>query len=442
MKSFAIISFLGLMALVSAIACNLSSQCPESAPCCDQYGLCGTGFYCLGGCDVRYSYNLSACMPMPRMNSFEESFTNLDRIGEISDYLGNSSEYDWVYSGYIDSYDDALLIQMPNGTTGTVVSSTKYLWYGKVGATIKSSRDDGVVTAFITFSDVEDEIDFEFVGYNLTNPQTNFYAMGILNYSNAANSSTTNTFSNWHYYQIDWDEDELSWLIDGETVRTLKREDTWNSTTERYDYPQTPSRIEFSLWPGGDSSNGLGTIEWAGGEISWDTQDIQEYGYYYAYVKNVTVEAYDLPDFVAHRDLNSTKYHAYVYNATEDINEENVLLSTEETWLGNDDATGFNPDNEELVSVETTEVVSLSGSIAVTKTSVKTLTKRVTTSSPTTSTTSTSAWTGGFVQDAGTTSTAGNSSKSNSSSGAVRSTTLSLLAGAAACAVGMFVFAL
>lgn len=444
MRPFALILFLllGSFASAGAIACNLTNHCPESEPCCDQYGICGTGYYCLGGCDVRFSYNLSACMPMPRMTSFEESFASLDTIGEITSYLGNASAYDWVYTGYIDTYDDALLIQMPNGTTGTVVSSTKYLWYGKVGATLKSSRDKGVVTAFITFSDVKDEIDFEFVGYDLTHPQSNFYALGITNYSNAENSTTTNTFSNWHYYEIDWQEDELTWLIDGQVIRTLKKDDTWNSTTERYDYPQTPSRIEMSLWPGGDSSNGLGTIEWAGGEISWDTEDIKEYGYYYAYVKNMTVEAYDLPDFVEHRDLNSTKYHAFVYNSTEDINENNILLSTDKTWLGSEDSTGFDPDNEDEETVETTKIVSLSGSVLMTKTTVKTLTHpKATTSS--TSTTSTSAWTGGFVQDTETTSTASNSSKSgSSSSGAVKSTTFSIVAGAIVGALGVFVFGL
>ena len=32
-------------------------------------------------------------------------------------------------------------------------------------------------------------------------------------------------------------------------VRTLNKNDTWNETSNRYDYPQTPSRIQFSLWP-------------------------------------------------------------------------------------------------------------------------------------------------------------------------------------------------
>ena len=44
--------------------------------------------------------------------------------------------------------------------------------------------------------------------------------------------------------QIDWQEDTLTWLIDGNAVRTLKRSDvTGSDGVSRY--PSTPSRIEL-----------------------------------------------------------------------------------------------------------------------------------------------------------------------------------------------------
>lgn len=432
---------------VAAIACNATQQCPEDSPCCSQYGTCGTGSYCLGGCDIRYSYNLTACMPMPRMFSFEDSFENIDHIEKQTQYLGNASEADWVYTGYIESHDDALLLQMPNGTTGTVVSSTAYFWYGKVGATMKSSHERGVITAFITFSDVQDEIDYEFLGYNLTNPQTNFYAKGILNYTNVENSTVSDTFANWHYYEIDWQEEEIQWSIDGNVVRTLKRDDTWNETTERYDFPQTPSRVQFSLWPGGSSLNGLGTIEWAGGAIDWDSDDIQEYGYYYAYVKNVTVEVYDLPDIVSYLGNSSDAYHAFLYNST-DGNDDNIYLTTKKTWLGSGDATGFDPENDtddEDEETETTVIVKLSGLKVTTKTSVKT--KSATTTSvevpngDANGTTSTAAYTGGFVQNSN--KSASPTTAASSNAGVARTGTYgieSILALFSAFGLGMFAY--
>lgn len=391
---------------------------------------------------------------MPRMSSFHESFASIDHIEKQTEYLGNSSEAAWVYTGYIDSFDDSLLLQMPNGSTGTVVSSTQYFLYGKIGASMKTSRDRGVITAFITFSDVQDEIDYEFLGYNLTNPQSNYYAKGILNYTNTRNSSVSDTFNNWHYYEIDWQEDEIQWLIDGDVVRTLKKDDTWNSTTDRYDFPQTPSRVQFSLWPGGSTLNGLGTIEWAGGEINWDSQDIQDFGYYYAYLKNFTVEVYDLPSVVLHLGKGNSSYHAFLFNST-DGDLENVYLTNEKTWLGSGDATGFDPDNEDEDLSETSEIVSLSGSSVTTKTSVvsKSTTRATvnvpgneqdnTTTGPGNNPAPTS-YTGGFVQNSQKTSTSAPSSeKSNSSlSGAYRSrvegiVTVLLALGAGVIAFGM-----
>lgn len=46
---------------------------------------------------------------------------------------------------------------------------------------MKSSRGVGVVSAFILLSDVKDEIDFEFVGADLANAQSNYYFQGITN---------------------------------------------------------------------------------------------------------------------------------------------------------------------------------------------------------------------------------------------------------------------
>ena len=70
---------------------------------------------------------------------------------------------------------------MAKGTVGTLLASTSYVWYGKISATMKSSRGQGVVTAFILLSDVKDEIDFEFIGVALDDVQSNYYWQGLPN---------------------------------------------------------------------------------------------------------------------------------------------------------------------------------------------------------------------------------------------------------------------
>lgn len=71
----------------------------------------------------------------------------------------------------------------------------------------------------------------------------------------------TDTFSNYHDYtvsftdkrkialnslhtQIDWQSDTLTWLIDGNIVRTLKKSDTINSNGVAL-YPSTPARVQI-----------------------------------------------------------------------------------------------------------------------------------------------------------------------------------------------------
>lgn len=95
-------------------------------------------------------------------------------------YLGNASRYDWVYSGFPKVEDGNLLMTMPKESVGTLFANNHYVWYGKISAKIKSSRGKGVVTAFILLSDTKDEVDFEFVGADLSNVQTNYYFQGIL----------------------------------------------------------------------------------------------------------------------------------------------------------------------------------------------------------------------------------------------------------------------
>lgn len=96
----------------------------------------------------------------------------------------------------------------------------------------------------------------------------------------------SNTRENLHTYTFDWQPDYISWAIDGTVLRTKYRNETYNSTTGEYEFPQTPAKIQLSLWPAGLSSNAQGTIDWSGGVIDWNSPYMQN-GYYYAMVTDV-----------------------------------------------------------------------------------------------------------------------------------------------------------
>ncbi|OOF94954.1 glycoside hydrolase family 16 protein [Aspergillus carbonarius ITEM 5010] len=333
--------FVACLAAVTASAtapsCSADSKCPEEYPCCYS-GQCGVGTYCLGGCNPLESFSLDSCAPEPICKNQTYSFTSLDNAVLYDHYLGNTTEYDWVYSGYPKIQNDSLWLTMPNGTTGSLYSLNHYIWYGKVSATIKSSRSQGVVTGFILLSDDLDEIDYEWVGYNLSSAQTDFYFQGVQNYTNERNAAVTpnNTFEDWHTYTIDWKPDVLEWIVDGTVMRTLTKNSTYNATSGVYMYPQTPSRLEMSIWPGGSEAEGTGTIEWAGGLIDWDSTDIQEYGYFYAQYKDITVECYDYPSGTIVKGDKS-----YVYTSDSGMSST-IEVSGNDTVLYNLQDTGLN----------------------------------------------------------------------------------------------------
>ena len=100
--------------------------------------------------------------------------------------------------------------------------------------------------------------------------------------------------NDYHTYTIDWSPDQLTWAVDGKVLRTVKKSDTYNETSSRYSYPVSPARVQLSLWPAGLPTNPEGTIEWAGGEISWNSQYMTN-GYYYAQVDSLSIDCYDTP---------------------------------------------------------------------------------------------------------------------------------------------------
>jgi beta-glucanase (GH16 family) len=143
------------------------------------------------------------------------------------------------------------------------------------------------------------------------------------------------TFDDWHTYEIDWTPDQVQWIVDGNVQRTLKKSDTFNETANRYQFPQTPSRLQMSLWPAGQASNAQGTIDWAGGEIDWNSQDIQEKGYYYATIGQVDVQCYTPPS-----GTTQTGNSAYLFT-DEAALEANVEITGNSTVLGSLGATGL-----------------------------------------------------------------------------------------------------
>lgn len=290
-------TLLALAPLLAAVVraqqtCNSTSPCGAAAPCCSEFGFCSTDF-CGAGCNPLFSNTVESCAPIPICEDKTYTFASLDKVINATLFDGNVSIADWALEkgelSLTSEQELVLLLTEENG--GSRISSTRYVHYGRITATMKVGKWDGIVGAFITMSDVHDEIDWEWPGKAAAaEGQTNFFWLGVVDPHGDKHPISPEGASNYHDYTIDWQEDTLTFEIDGKVVRTVKKEDTKNPKTGVYEYPTTPARVQFSLWPAGIPGTSQGVVEWAGGDINWNDPDYKAAGHFYSTIKKVQVE--------------------------------------------------------------------------------------------------------------------------------------------------------
>ncbi|KAK4147571.1 glycoside hydrolase [Dichotomopilus funicola] len=174
-------------------------------------------------------------------------------------------------------YDNGLgaVFSISKETDAPTISSNQYIFFGQVDVTVRAARGVGVVTSFVLQSDDLDEIDWEWLGGDATQVQTNFFSKGCTDtYDRGGFSPVADPVNQFHTYTIKWTPDQLDWIIDGAVVRTLKN----TGVAGCAGYPQTPMQIKLGTWVGGRKDAPQGTIDWAGGIT--DFTDAPFDGYY------------------------------------------------------------------------------------------------------------------------------------------------------------------
>ncbi|KAF3492306.1 uncharacterized protein GIQ15_01823 [Arthroderma uncinatum] len=140
------------------------------------------------------------------------------------------------------------------------LTSDFYIMFGHVEWVMKAAPGKGVVSSAVMLSDDLDEIDWEFLGGDNAQVQSNYFGKGKTEtYDRAKFDSAPNNNGQFHTYAVDWTASKITWSIDGRPIRDLTPE------TSKNQYPQTPMRVLVGSWVGGDPSNAPGTIQWAGG---------------------------------------------------------------------------------------------------------------------------------------------------------------------------------
>ncbi|GAA5851266.1 hypothetical protein JCM9279_007504 [Rhodotorula babjevae] len=278
----------------SAVACGWASQCPQQQPCCSEYGYCSAGTACLGGCNPQGSYGQGYCAPMPVCSSANYTFADDSRFQkDHADWNGDATKYDWTLDKLDSSnpalvQNNALVLTLTENGGGTRVSTTRTVLYGTIQASIKTVGVPGVVTAFITMSGVKDEIDFEWTTNNTNEVFSNYFWEGdVDDYTHGGEHTARNNNQQFITYGIEWTPTQLDWLVNGKSVRTLQKSSVKNGR-----YPQTPSRVQFSVWPAGIPASPQGTIDWSGGLIDWSSPAYTAAKAFQAEVAWVSIDCY------------------------------------------------------------------------------------------------------------------------------------------------------
>lgn len=177
------------------------------------------------------------------------------------------------------------------------LNSLFYIMFGRVEITMKAAPGAGIVSSLVLESDDLDEIDIEWLGANPDEMQSNYFGKGrTTTYNRGQFHAVQGTQAQWIKYTIDWTQDRIVWMAGGKVVRTLTQKDAAEDQ-----YPQTPMRIKFGSWAGGDpSTNAPGTVSWARGPTDYSK------GPFTMQVQSVVIADYSTGKEYRYKDTSGT----------------------------------------------------------------------------------------------------------------------------------------
>ncbi|USW48037.1 Putative glycoside hydrolase family 16, concanavalin A-like lectin/glucanase domain superfamily [Septoria linicola] len=163
--------------------------------------------------------------------------------------------------------DDGAVFSIAERNQAPTIATDFFIFFGRVDVTMKAAHGTGIVSSIVLESADLDEIDWEFVGGDNGQVQSNFYGKGnTTTYDRVVYHPVTTPQDIWHTYGIDWTSEKIDFSIDGVVIRTVPYSNA--QTVYGKNFPQTPMQLKLGSWAGGDSSS-EGTVEWAGGKVDY-----------------------------------------------------------------------------------------------------------------------------------------------------------------------------
>lgn len=228
--------------------------------------------------------------------------TGLNAGSFSSDFTsGNGANSSWSAAAYstITYSDNGAEFSIGKAGEAPTISSDFYIFFGRVDVKMRASPGTGIVSSIVFESDDLDEIDWEFLGGDTTQVETNFFGKGNTSaYDRATYETVSTPQSTSHTYSVDWTSERIEWIIDGTTVRTLAYDDPL--TVGGQNYPQTPMRVKLGSWCGGCTGEPTGTVQWAGGATTFGSEA------YVMYVESVDITNYNPADSYEYSDTSGS----------------------------------------------------------------------------------------------------------------------------------------
>lgn len=212
------------------------------------------------------SYNVVFAQTSTKCNPLNQTCAPdpaLGRSVNIDFTSGASSEFTPSGNGVAYNSNGLALTVAQHGDSPTITSKW-YIMFGHVEVQMKAAPGQGIVSSAVLQSDDLDEIDWEWLGGDSSQVQSNYFGKGETgSYNRGAFHADPNHQASFVTYAVDWTAEQVVWSINGQTVRVLAPSDAGGQ------YPQTPMQVKLGAWAGGDPSNAAGTVSWAGGPVNY-----------------------------------------------------------------------------------------------------------------------------------------------------------------------------
>ncbi|KAK0385211.1 hypothetical protein NLU13_7688 [Sarocladium strictum] len=179
--------------------------------------------------------------------------------------------------------DKGAVFKIEKETNAPTIATHNYMFFGRLEVELNPAPGKGVVTSVVLQSDVLDEIDWEWVGGDVNQVQTNYFSKGDTStYDRGAYHPVQGAVGTPHVYTIDWTAEKIDWIVNGAVIRTLKASDAKGGKA----FPQTPMEVKLGTWVAGRKNAPEGTVEWAGGYTDFSQAPFN------AYYKSVKIVDY------------------------------------------------------------------------------------------------------------------------------------------------------